>query len=386
MLISRKLTEEELKAILSEPYIDSHTLSKQIGTPASTIRAVRQRNGIDLNHKFNPDVNDFVALADEHKGIEFLANYYNRDRATIIRFGDKLGLNLRKERLLNDKQIQEIIDKYDHYSSTVLSKEYGVSIGRISQIWAKAGLKGKDARVYTIKNENIFKTIDNESAYLLGFIGADGCLYKYPDGDKRQDVLSIIIQRQDRKILELFQEKIQTNKPISESKNKYVSLQISSNIISEDLRNLNISYRKTYENTIANIPNEYMPHLIRGYFDGDGSIKVDNNMISNTHINISGYYKNLIKIQKYLETRNIFGEIITDNRKYQHNEENPFGLLILANKTNQYCFLKLIYNECGDYYMDRKKEYADQLITYIENSDNTRDKQIVIYYNNAVYK
>ena len=60
--------------------------------------------------------------------------------------------------------------------------------------------------------------------------------------------------------------------------------------------------------------------------------------------------------------------------------------LVVINKTQTYSLLKLIYTNCGNYYMDRKKETADSYINNIENSEHIRDKQIVLYYNYAVCK
>lgn len=367
---------------MQKPYINSHEIENKYGIKASTVRSYRRNHGIKMNRVFNPDINEFVQKADEFKNNKKkLAEYYGRCTDTILRYGDSIGLNLRQKKLTKEQE-KEIVEKYWDYSSIELAKEYNVTKECISSVWFRYGCKGKASKTYHILNEDVFKNIDNESAYLLGFIGSDGCLYKYKD-DNRQDILSISIQKEDKKILELFRDKLKTNKPIHETKD-YVSLQISSNIISEDLQQLGLTYKKTYSNCIANIPEKYMPAFIRGYMDGDGSIVKNKTKI--LVINISGYQANLLKIKKYLDNNNIFSAFVVDKRKYQHDEDNPFGSLTFVNKTAMYSFLKLIYNNCGDYYMDRKKEKADQFIQYIEQSENVRDKQIVIYYNYAVYK
>ena len=382
MLISKKLTDEEIILITQQPYISSTELGRKYGLKPSTVRGYRRRHGIDLSNRFNPDINEFIKKAEElNKNSNALARYYNRSHQTILKYADSIGYNIRQKRLTKEQE-QEIIEKYYDYSASAIAEEYGVSKECVGAVWHRYNLKGKTKRVYPILNEDAFEIIDNESAYLLGFIGADGCLYKYPENDGRQDVLSITIQKQDIKILELFKDKLKTDKPIYE-RDGYVGLQISSNIISKDIRKLNISYNKTYGNTIANISNDFMPALIRGYIDGDGSIRYNNNKLV---VSISGYKNNMVKIKRFLETKNIFTDFVVDHRKYQHDENNPFGELVIINKTQTYSLLKLIYTNCGNYYMDRKKETADSYINNIENSEHIRDKQIVLYYNYAVCK
>lgn len=362
--------------------MSSAELGQKYGLKPSTIRRYRRKYGINLSNRFKPDINEFIQKAEElNKNANALARYYNRDHQTILKYADSIGYNIRQKKLTK-KQEQEIIEKYYNYSASAIAEEYGVSKECIGAVWHRYNLKGKIKRVYPILNEDAFKNIDDESAYLLGFIGADGCLYKYPRNDGRQDILSITIQKRDIKILELFKNKLKTNKPISERDN-YVNLQISSNIISEDIRKLNISYNKTYGNTIANIPTEFMPALIRGYIDGDGTICYNNGKLT---MSISGYKNNMIKIKQFLEANNIFTDFVVDHRKYQHDENNPFGQLMAPNKTQAYSLLKLIYANCNDYYMDRKKESADLYINFVENSERIRDKQIVLYYNYAVCK
>lgn len=382
MFISRKLTDEEIILITQQPYISSAELGRKYGLKPSTVRNYRRRHGIDLSNRFKPDINEFIQKAEElNKNANALAKYYNRSHQTILSYADSIGYNIRQKKLTKEQE-QEIVEKYYNYSASAIAEEYGVSKDCIGAVWHRYNLKGKIKRVYPILNENAFKNIDNESAYLLGFIGSDGCLYKYPENDGRQDILSITIHKQDIKILELFKNKLKTDKPITE-RDDYVSLQISSNIISEDIRKLNVSYNKTYGNTIADIPTDFMPALIRGYIDGDGSIYYSNDKLT---ISIAGYKNNMIKIKHFLETNNIFTNFIVDHRKYQHDENNPFGQLITINKTQTYSLLKLIYTNCGNYYMDRKKEIADSYINIIENSEYIRDKQIVLYYNYAVCK
>ena len=331
---------------------------------------------------FTPDLDEFIDLCVKYQHAKPIAEYYKADRHTILNKADSLGIDLRIPRKVTEEQIAEIIASYYTATSTELAKKYDVSPSRITQIWANAGCVGKVNRSYYL-DEDAFKTITPETAYLLGFIGADGCIHTFKD--TRQDILSICIQQEDIKILNLFKKTLKTEKEIYIRNNRYATLQLSSNKLVSDIKALGINYKKTYGNTIADLSEEFMPHFIRGYFDGDGSISKHAKIVDSV-VSISGYEANLQKIINYLEKRNIFSQFTWDKRYYTPASTGRFGALTLPNKTSIYSFLKLIYRDCGDYYMDRKKERADKFIEYIENSNNIRDKQIVIYYENAVRK
>lgn len=129
-----------------------------------------------------------------------------------------------------------------------------------------------------------------------------------------------------------------------------------------------------------------MPALIRGYFDGDGSIG-NNKFILQSDIMICGYYSNMYKIQQYLENRNIYATIVYDKRKYNKSEDGgEFCHLVLSNKISKYSFIKLIYEDHNNVFLDRKFQRSMDFVKTIETSEHARDKQIVNYYRYAVQK
>ena len=367
---------------MNKPYISSTILSKELDVPASTIRGYRNKHGVFTKEIFSPPADEFIEKYINRKSTRSLALFYNVDHHVITEYAKKLGVYVEPKKLLDENQIQEIIDCYETNTSKELASKYHVSQSRITQVWAKAGLNGKAPRTYHY-NEHYFENIDSyDKAYFLGFIGSDGCIF-YPK-DTRQSIVKICIQKQDIKILELFKDKLNSDKPIYVG--DYATFEISSDIIANDLHNLGLSSRKTYDNCIANIDDEFMPHLLRGYFDGDGHISniEDDKWAANLRVQITGYEKNMKKIQNYLNKRNIFPVFIEDKRKYNSTTNDKFGTLTFANQNSKYCFLKLIYENKQDCYMNRKYENALKFINYMENSEDARDKQVVIYYKYAV--
>ena len=120
-------------------------------------------------------------------------------------------------------------------------------------------------------NENFFKTWSKEMAYTFGFIIADGCI---SGGDNHQYLLSIGLKSIDRHILESFCNLMGYTGPIYDYLPKNQSqLAINSKEIFHDLSNLGLTPRKSLTlEWLDNIPEEYMSHYLRGFFDGDGSV------------------------------------------------------------------------------------------------------------------
>lgn len=332
---------------MQKPYISSIELAERLDIPASTIRAFRKRHGVKTKGKLSHiSKEDFISNYNRLRSQEKMADYYNVDHHIINDFAKRIGFDdsIYKRKKLDEEEIKTIIQNYNNKSSTVLAKELNISQSTVSGVWNRNGLKGKTKRVYSLRNEEYFEVIDSQDkAYFLGFIGADGCLYKTKD-DNKKNILSINIQKTDEKILLLLKQFLGTDKPIFEytnSKNTYVSLEISSDKIYNDIEKTGLSQRKTYGNTIADVPEKYMPSLIRGYFDGDGSIG-NHKDISQMSVSISGYKSNMMKIKKYLDNKCIYGTIIDDKRKYvSANDGSGFSNYSLSNKTSKYCFFKI---------------------------------------------
>lgn len=140
-------------------------------------------------------------------------------------------------------------------------------------------------RKYTL-NEKFFSTWTPEMAYMLGFVAADGCLYKYVDKINSY-LMSIQLNSKDRHILESFNNMIGSNRPIrtvsastsitksgkTYNKGEQSGFYINSFQIAQDLMRLHIHPRKSWTaEWPTDYPPEFMHHYVRGFFDGDGSI------------------------------------------------------------------------------------------------------------------
>lgn len=176
---------------------------------------------------------------------------------TEIIFDYKLGLNT-----------YQIADKYNCSTGGVqkILKRNNVQKRSRSQAYRKFQL-----------NENFFDVIDSPSkAYWLGFLAADGCVSKC----RNSKVLSINLQETDRCILEQFKADLEYEGKIYElpirvrNPKPQVMIKISSTTLCNHLEKYSITERKSFTIQFPNIEEQYKPHYIRGFFDGDGCISV----------------------------------------------------------------------------------------------------------------
>lgn len=127
---------------------------------------------------------------------------------------------------------------------------------------------------------NFFSSIKTElQAYLLGFYTADGSI------DEKRKTLRVELQKGDSEIVYLFKDNISEDARLYQTKERdfigpkgkiihahgNIGVDITSAQLCQDLVNLGIGYRKSYEDLkLPNIDKSLIRHFIRGYFDGDG--------------------------------------------------------------------------------------------------------------------
>ncbi len=123
-------------------------------------------------------------------------------------------------------------------------------------------------------NSNFFKTWSPEMAYVLGFIGADGNICH----SGRAHMLQIACDDKDVivKIKKCISYEGPIHQKIRENNKISYSLRICDPIIFNDLQQLNITERKSLTLTPPKVPKHLVRHFIRGYFDGDGSVFLNN--------------------------------------------------------------------------------------------------------------
>jgi intein-encoded DNA endonuclease-like protein len=160
------------------------------------------------------------------------------------------------------------IAKYFHVSTTPIVRilrSHSVSIRSNSE-----AVKIANKRNRLELDKQFFDKQNQVSAYWAGFIAADGSI-------NSEDILSICLSARDHHHLELllFDLKSGSKVGISNRTESYIS--ITSNELCRSLRGLyNIVPNKTHLYSFPQqLDNNLVPHFLRGYFDGDGCLKIN---------------------------------------------------------------------------------------------------------------
>lgn len=270
------------------------------------------------------------------------------------------------------KTLEDLYKK--HKSIKKVADELGCNEKTANRWMKKHGIKSagsQGARKHNF-NEFYFHEIDEENkAYWLGFIMADGCVYK--GSDKHSYRLQINLKRSDSNILEKFQKDIGSDYKISNKSingSEVSQLKVNSTIMCKRLIDLGVVPRKSLVCEIPKIKKEFIRHFIRGVFDGDGSIGLYKRKKYNNEVpkfTICGSKKMIEDIQLVLLNHQISTGIYDfkrSNVKYLETGKVDSVLSL-------YDFL---YKD-SNIYLERKKEAFEKVL-----------KQIVPFRSNPIDK
>ena len=197
-------------------------------------------------------------------------------------------------------------------------------------------------------NIDYFNNIDSEKkAYYLGLLAADGSV------DNAR--LRLELQEQDSYIIKSFRDQISPNKPL------YINtrsdrptckttecLTLDSKYFVERLSIYGIVPRKSYQATfLPQLSEEMMPHFIRGYFDGDGSVYYGSN--TTLRIKFIGNSGLITDLVNYLNL---------DSKLHVRKEEYTLYFTV-ARKTEVERLFNYMYSN-ATIYLSRKKNIFDK--------------------------
>ena len=174
-------------------------------------------------------------------------------------------------------------------------------------------------------NHKFFEEWNPNSAYIIGFFAADGCVE--PNLNRISCELSI----KDYDHLFNIKNIMNSENPICLKKTRNsCSLYIHNKKMVNDIINKGIIPNKTTRIKLPNVPDQYINDFIRGYIDGDGSIWYNGNSIK---LQILGNINFIQEIcNKISSLYNINGHI------YEHNKstgtKNCYRLIYNGKKAN----------------------------------------------------
>ena len=116
-------------------------------------------------------------------------------------------------------------------------------------------------------DRNFFRSWTKEMVYVFGYWIADGNMSKFGN--------TISFASNDHDLLLMIKNVFKSDHKIGNSNNGFY-FQFRNNTLYEDLLKLGGIPRKSLTIKFPYVPNEYLPHFIRGYLDGDGGFYNDN--------------------------------------------------------------------------------------------------------------
>ncbi len=267
---------------------------------------------------------------------------------------------------ITKKLKQEIIKYYLSQPMTIkqVEEKYKLSHPTIIKIL-------KDIPKYTkvkLNNPNMkehfFQEIDEEAkAYFLGLIISDGNVFKDKTG--RQASISITLDLKDEYILKIFKEILQTNTSTNYDGRGCGQIAIRSNIMAQDLLRYGVVPRKSYKTYLPILSEKMMPHLVRGIFDGDGSIMAKPSPNKDGHnrflhsISFCGTHKLMEDISNY-----IFKYLKLEQKPTIYDYKNKqLSELKIQNIKDMKIFGDWIYNY-STIYLNRKKDIYNNFLEH----------------------
>ena len=203
-------------------------------------------------------------------------------------------------------------------------------------------------KLYDLK-EDYFDIINtNNKAYWLGLLLSDGTIYK----NNSSYTLGLTLLNEDSYLLSLLLNEINSDSKINIINNKYSNIKICNKRICESLISHGVVENKSMIVKLPNVDETLLPHLIRGIFDGDGTISISKNKNANT-------YRSRVKIvsgSPYLinSLHDVFTLWGVSSYKYFDKRGKGCHEVYITKKEDVKNFYKIIY-ENANIFMHRKK-------------------------------
>ena len=221
-------------------------------------------------------------------------------------------------------------------------------------------------------DESFFEKVDSiEKAYFLGLIYSDGCLVYNPE--KYLYKIYLKLHSKDKEILIRFIESIQGEMKIWDNKRRDMcEVSVSGKKIIMDLNKLGVHPNKTFTLTYPKIDENLERHFLRGYFDGDGCIRINTDKRDGSErgdLRIVGGSDEMInKINERMHI--LFG--VNLNKPYgpKNSKFKYIGWGAMRDIEKIY---NGFYSDC-DLFLQRKKTTFDKVITLVRNKQKYRKK------------
>jgi len=238
-----KWTESALNVLRERYVLDGPTaLAEELGTSLASVQAKAKRLGVRPKHPTKPYEWTEEMLATLNR------LYPTADRETLVK---EVGVPY------------HIIQRRAH------------RIGLVNITGRERGARTKSERCVSC-DIHYFDEWKPSMAYVLGFIFADGNI------TKRQGEIIVGLASSDIEVIHYIKDELKSTRTLhfrdggigtdGQQRQESVFLTLASRILIARAMELGIKPHKTYnDDPFPEVPEDCLPHFIRGYFDGDGT-------------------------------------------------------------------------------------------------------------------
>lgn len=313
---------------------------------------------------FTDDEIEFIKNNYQTMSKQEMADVLGKTKKQVKGKCDTLKLKMNKYVSFSKCDEDFITLNYNKMTTKEISDHLGYTVKQINDKAYKMGIN-KDIFRHDV-NEDVFELIDNEEkAYWLGFLYADGCIseiYNKNTGNLKGRTLDVGLSHVDidhlRKLSNLISKtsniKIRDIK-LKGSYFKTCRLQVYNKKICSDLIKLGCTPRKSLTikfPSVEILPFKLIRHFIRGYFDGDGCAHY-----STKHqcvVSFMGTESFLLELRNHMKK---YGFSENSIRKINGAYEVRWG-----GNDNYRKWYKYLYKN-ADVYLERKKNKFEELIS-----------------------
>lgn len=239
-------------------------------------------------------------------------------------------------------------------TGTTVASIMNISIWKVYKILKDNGIekkynkKGKQSWNRKSVNHNVFKEINQYSAYWIGFLMADGSIL-YPK-DRPTPELSLQLSLKDKNHVKKFKDFLNAENKIVKSKNRAsCKITIASQEIVETLKKYGIKPNKTFTAKVNKLENNQ--HFWRGVVDGDGSIHIGQDKYP--RLDLYGSEKLLSQFAEYIR------KIYPNWKGDYHQHKSIYKIGLTGTVTDK--IVKKLYKNYKPV-LDRKEKTASKII------------------------
>ena len=278
-----------------------------------------------------------------------------------------MAINIKK---VSDEKRQQIVEDYiNGKSMRQIERDYDVTRQSVAKYLEEKQIKttkGNHYRKYRHQYD-FFENIDTEEkAYWLGFMFADGYIvdhsHKYGE-----DHFGITLHSKDVATLEQFKKSIKATNPIRDVSSDGCPLHrivmTSQKTVDDLISHGCVKQKSLILKPPVGVPQELIHHLIRGFFDGDGSIYWNKTAFEKHKTWVTPSYTiNITSTKEMIEW--LIDQVGFGNMHKENRREKTWYYVQGGNKkVKQFC--DYIYKD-ATIYMERKYQLYQDLLKYTE--------------------